>query len=111
MAAHEWLEGYKKKIEQIDKAILDINNNLDKMYMDKLRGVLQEEDYVRVSQKFNQERTKLNEQKQELEQKLIGTGDKIENKNHTKEEKELDELIENFLKLEKVIGDVVNAII
>ena len=94
-------EGYKKKIEQIDKAIFDINNNLDKMYMDKLRGILQEEDYVRVSQKFNLERTKLNEQKQELEQKLIGTKDKIEEKNHTKEEKELDELIENFLKFEK----------
>ena len=95
-------EGYKKKIEQIDKAIFDINNNLDKMYMDKLRGVLQEEDYIRVSQKFNLERTKLNDQKQELEQKLVGTEDKIETKNHTKEEKELDELIENFLKLEKV---------
>ena len=94
-------EGYKKKIEQIDKAIFDINNNLDKMYMDKLRGVLQEEDYVRVSQKFNLERTKLSEQKQELEQKLIGTEDKIESKIHTKEEKELDELIENFLKFEK----------
>ena len=95
-------KGYKKKIEQIDKAILDINNNLDKMYIDKLRGVLQEEDYVRVSQKFNFERTKLNEQKQELEQKLIGLDNKIERKNHTKEEKELDELIENFLKLEKI---------
>ena len=95
-------EGYKKKIEQINKAIFDINNNLDKMYMDKLRGVLQEEDYVRVSQKFNLERTKLNEQKQELEQKLIGTEEKIESKNHTKKEKELDELIENFFKLEKL---------
>ena len=93
-------ERYRKKIEQIDKAILDINNNLDKM--DKLRGILQEEDYVRVSQKLSLERTKLNEQKQELEQKLIGTKDKIENKNQTKEEKELDELIENFLKLEKI---------
>ena len=91
-------EGYKKKIEQIDKAILDINNNLDKMYMDKLRGVLQEEDYVRVSQKFNFERTKLCNQKKELEQKLIGTEEKINTKNKTKEEKELDELIENFLK-------------
>ena len=80
-------ERYRKKIEQIDKAILDINNNLDKMYMDKLRGILQEEDYVRVSQKLSLERTKLNEQKQELEQKLIGTKDKIENKNQTKEEK------------------------
>ena len=94
-------ETYKKKIEQIDKSIFDINNNLDKMYMDKLRGVLQEEDYVRVSQKFNLERTKLSEQKQELEQKLIGTEDKIESKIHTKEEKELDELTENFLKFEK----------
>ena len=94
-------EGYKKKIEQIDKAIFDINNNLDKMYMDKLKGVLQEEDYIRVSQKFNQERQKLNKQKQELEQKLIGTEDKIESKIHTKEEKELDELIENFFKFEK----------
>ena len=94
-------EGYKKKIEQIDKAIFDINNNLDKMYMDKLKEILQEEDYIRVSQKLNLERTKLNEQKQELEQKLIGTEDKIESKIHTKEEKELDELIENFLKFEK----------
>ena len=83
-------EGYKKKIEQIDRAILDINNNLDKMYMDKLRGVLQEEDYVRVSQKFNFEKTKLNEQKKELKQKLIGTEEKIKVKNHTKEEKEAD---------------------
>lgn len=95
-------EGYKKKIEQIDRAILDINNNLDKMYMDKLRGVLQEEDYVRVSQKFNFEKTKLNEQKKELKQKLIGTEEKINVKNHTKEEKDLDELIENFLKLDKI---------
>ena len=94
-------EGYKKKIDQIDKAIFEIHNNLDKSYMDKLRGVLQEEDYVRVSQKFNLERTKLNEQKQELEQKLIVTEDKIETKIHTKEEKKLDELIESFLKFEK----------
>ena len=67
------------------------------MYMDKLRGVLQEEDYVRVSQKFNFERTNLNEQKKELEEKLIGLDNKIESKNHTKEEKELDKLIEEFL--------------
>ena len=95
-------EGYKKKVEQIDRTILDINNNLDKMYMDKLKGVLQEEDYIRVSQKFNFERIILCEQKKELEEKLIGLDNKIESKNHTKEEKELDKLIENFLKLEKI---------
>ena len=95
-------EGYKKKIEQTDKNILNINNNLDKMYIDKLRGILQEEDYIRVSQKFNFEKAKLNEQRKELEQKLIGTEDKITRKKYLKEEKELDELIEDFLKFEKL---------
>ena len=95
-------EGYKQKIEQINKAILDINNNLDKMYMDKLRGILQEEDYIRVSQKFDFERTKLNEQKKELEQKISQEELKLETKKATKEEKELDNLIEEFLKLEKI---------
>ena len=94
-------EGYKKKLEKINQTIADINNNLDKMYMDKLRGILQEEDYIRVSQRFNFEKVKLNEQKKELKQKLIGTEDKITRKNYVKEEKELDELIENFLKFEK----------
>lgn len=95
-------EGYKKKLEQINKAILDINNNLDKMYMDKLQGIIIEEDYIRVSQKFIFDRTNLMKQKEELEQKLIGTEEKINTKNKTKEEKELDELIENFLKLEQI---------
>ena len=95
-------EGYKHKLSQMDKAIFEINNNLDKMYIDKLRGVLQEEDYVRVSQKFDFERTKLNEKKKELEQKLSQTEEKVDNKNKAKEEKELDKLIEDFLKLEKI---------
>ena len=95
-------QGYKNKIEQIDKAIFEINNNLDKMYMDKLKGILQEEDYIRFSQKFNFERTKLTEQKKELEQKINQAELRLETKNTTKEEKELDNLIEEFLELEKI---------
>jgi len=95
-------QGYKNKIEQIDKAIFEINNNIDKMYMDKLNGILQEQDYIRVSKKFDFERTKLCEQKKELEQKIGQTELNLETKNTTKEEKELDKLIEEFLKLEKI---------
>ena len=95
-------EGYKKKLEQIDKVILDINSKLDKMYMDKLQGIILEEDYIRVSQKFIFDRTNLMKQKKELEQKLITTEDKLQTKNRTKEKKELDKLIEEFLKLEKI---------
>ena len=92
-------EGYKKKIERIDKNILNINNNLDKMYMDKLKGILQEEDYVRVSQKINFERTKLIEQKKELEKKISQEKLGLEIKEDTIE---LENLIEQFLKLEKI---------
>lgn len=95
-------EGYRNKLSQINKTINEINIDLDKMYMDKLRDILQEEDYIRVSQKLNFERIKLNEQKKELEQKLSQTDEKVDNKNKAKEEKGLDELIENFLKLEKI---------
>ena len=95
-------DGYKRKIEQIDKTILDINNNLDKMYMDKLQGIILEEDYIRVSQKLIFDRTNLTKQKEELEQRLIGSEEKISSKNKTTEEKQLDELIENFLKLEQI---------
>lgn len=52
--------------------------------------------------KFIFDRTNLMKQKEELEQKLIETEDKINIKNKTKEEKELEELIENFLKLEQI---------
>ena len=95
-------EGYKKKLEQIDKEILDINSKLDKIYIDKLQGIILEEDYIRVSQKFIFDRTNLMKQKKELEQKLITTEDKLQTKNRTKEKKELDKLIEEFLKLEKI---------
>ena len=52
--------------------------------------------------KFAFDRTNLMKQKEELEQKLIGTEDKISRQNKAKEEKELDELIENFLKFEQI---------
>jgi len=95
-------QGYLNKIEQINKAIFEINNNLDKMYMDKLKGILQEEDYIRVSQKFNYERKKIIEQKKELEEKISQSELKLKTKKTTKEEKELDNLIEEFLRLEKI---------
>ncbi len=92
-------EGFKRKLTQLDKVIYEINNNLGTMYMDKLKGVLLEEDYIRYSQKLIFERTNLTKQKEELQQKLAKTEEKINKENKTKE---LDELIENFLKSEKI---------
>lgn len=48
------------------------------------------------------DRTNLIKQKEEVEQKLIEIEEKINQKRKTKEEKELDKLIEEFLKLEQI---------
>ena len=45
-------EDSKRKIEQIDKEIFIINNNIENMYTDKLKGILQEEDYLRIFRKI-----------------------------------------------------------
>ena len=95
------MEKYTKKIEQIKKTIFEINNNLDRMYMDKIKGIIQEEDYIRISGKFNLEKIKLKEQIKSLELKLNETKPKLEVENKLKE-KEADKLIENFLKLGKI---------
>ena len=94
-------KSFKRKIDYLDKTIYEINKNLDKMYMDKLKGVLLEEDYIRYSQKYIFERTSLTKQKEELEQKLIETEEKSNTKSKVKEYKELEELTKNFLNLEK----------
>ena len=95
------MEKYTKKIEQIKKTIFEINNNLDRMYMDKIKGIIQEEDYIRISGKFNLEKIKLKEQIKSLELKLNETKPKLEVENKLKE-KEADKLIENFLKMGKI---------
>ena len=95
-------EEYIKKLEKIKQTIADINSNLDKMYIDKLKEILQEEDYIRVSQKLSLERVKLNQQKQELEKKIITKQDTIETKKCEEKKENLDKLIDNFLKFEKI---------
>ena len=52
-------EGYKRKIEKINQTIADINNNLDKMYLDKLKGILQEEDYIQSITKIRFRKSKI----------------------------------------------------
>lgn len=63
-------EDYKNKIKQIDKAIFEINNNLDDIYIDKLRGTLQEEDYIRISREFYIKQSKPNKTKRRIKAEI-----------------------------------------
>ena len=96
-------EKVNKSLNSIDKKIADINIKLDKMYMDKLNDLILEVDYRRYADNFIQERTKLLEQKSELENKIAQADKTIEDKGQVEEkDKELEKLINEFLSLEKI---------
>ena len=86
---------FKKKIEQIDKSIIKINKYLDDIYIDKLKGILLEENYIKYLQRFTLERENLIKQKEELYKNFI----KIDEKNS---KEKLNKLIVEFLKLDKI---------
>ena len=94
-------ESLRKQIENLKMVINNTNSKLDQLYEDKLSGVLQSNDFIRISQKYVKERdeneTKLNELTDQLQ--MLQGQQRLQNKD---DEKELNKLIEEFLKLEKI---------
>lgn len=91
----------KKQIETIDIKIVDINQNLDSLYNDKLNGILLDTDFVRISGRFVKEREKLESERKESTdrfQSLQGQ-QHIKNKN---DEEQMNKTINEFLEMKEV---------
>lgn len=86
----------KKKADTISRTIIEIDNNLEKMYMDKLRGIISEENYIKYSEKMMQEKVNLFAQKDEIERE-IKNQDSKKNSDY-----ELDNIIKDFMKFENI---------
>lgn len=90
-----------KQIEIIDIKIIDINKSLDSIYNDKLNGILTDIDFIRISQKFVNEREKLEREKNELTSKFQTLQSYQSTKNKTDEEKTY-KVINKFLEMKEV---------
>ena len=60
-------ESHEAEIQSLQNKIDSLTANLDKMYMDRLSGLLSEADFERIYQRIKRERTVLDEKLQELE--------------------------------------------
>ncbi len=91
----------KKQIEIIDGKIADINRNLDSLYNDKLNGILQDTDFVRISGRFIKEREKLENERKELTDRFqtLQGHQSIKNKN---DEEQMNKVINEFLEMKEV---------
>ena len=94
---------YGKMLQKLETEIKLINDNIDKMYIDKLNGKINEEMYERL---FN----KLKGEIKQKEEKYIGL--KNEQKNNSNDDIEkIRKLLNNFLKLEKPTPEIMKVLI
>jgi hypothetical protein len=63
-------ENQETEIQSIQGKIDGLTANLDKMYMDRLSGLLSESDFTRIYQRVKTERTSLEEKRKELESRI-----------------------------------------
>lgn len=87
----------KREISSIEAKITQINNNLDKAYIDKLDGNISLERYNSVNKKLNGEIEKLNAKKNDLIEQL----NKIGSDESKKEQEDTLKKIKEFLSFEK----------
>lgn len=64
------LDEYQKRLIEIESKAQNINSNVDKMYMDKLNGIISTDDYMRFYNRFAEEKKDLVEKKYEMQQKI-----------------------------------------
>ena len=94
---------YGKMLQKLETEIKLINDNIDKMYVDKLNGKINEEMYERL---FN----KLKGNIKQKEEKYIGLKNKQEN-NLNDDIKNIEKLVNDFLKLEKPTPEIMRVLI
>ena len=94
---------YGKMLQKLETEIELINDNIDKMYVDKLKGKVSEEMYERL---FN----KLKGEIKQKEEEYIGLKNEQENNSYDDIEK-IKKLVHDFLKLEKPTPEIMRMLI
>jgi len=82
----------KGEILVIEKKIKELNNRIDQIYEDKCKGVLQNEDFIRLSSKYAETRKTLEERAEQLERM------------DEKEERQIDigQIVKEFVELKEI---------
>ena len=100
-------EEMENRLNKITKQIDLQDTYIDKVYKDKVKGIIDEEMFLRQYNLLTQEKTKLKNDKHELELNLY----QLENKINSKENEQYINVINEFLKLKKPSRELLSALI
>ncbi len=96
---------YNKKIDNIETKIEDLNLCIRNLYIDKVKNVITEKDYIELSKNFTQERDKLINEKEEL----LKLSTNLKNDNNNKEE--IEKVAKEFVSLKKPTKELLSRLI
>ena len=95
---------YNKKIDNIETKIEDLNLCIRNLYMDKVKNVITENDYIELSKNFTQERDKLINEKEEL----LKLSTNLKNDNN---KEEIEKVAKEFVSLKKPTKELLSRLI
>lgn len=95
----------EKRLETISQKILDIGLYIKKLYMDKVKGVVSENDYISLVADFTKDRDNLIKEKEELIKIINNQKPQID------ETAKIEKLAKEFLSLEKPTKQLLNELI
>lgn len=95
----------EKKLETLEQKISDIGLYIKNLYMDKVKGVVSENDYVSLVADFTKDRDNLIKEKEELIKIINNQKPQID------ETAKIEKLAKEFLSLEKPIKQLLNELI
>lgn len=99
------LYSYENKMQTIDKKIEDISLCIKNLYVDKVKGIISENEFVELSKSFTDERQNYIKQKEEL----IKLCNKIESKKN--DSSKIEKLAKQFISLEKPTKELLQQLI
>ena len=94
---------YKKMLNKIEKEIELINNNIDKMYIDKLNNKLSEEMYERLFEKLKKDEKDKETEYIELKKEAEDCSDN--------NDEEIEKIVKEFLKFENPTPEIMRVLI
>ncbi len=99
------IDNYKTKMDTLDKKIQDTSLYIKNLYVDKVKGVITEKDFIELQKSFETERQNYIKQKEEL----IKLSSKLEVKKD--DQSQIEKLAKEFISLEKPTKELLQQLI
>lgn len=108
LSTYNFLDTYKKQLDTNQLKLKDIEKAISELYMDKVKGIITEDDLVTIKKNLEVEREEINRKISDLNIMISNTKNNLLNKESKRK------LINNFLKTKKfskqMLSDMINKI-